>query len=243
MTGGQAHQGLPSFVNFDRPPATTLPPVEEPTLLFFDGLTAHEVRQDAVELTDEQRCGASEVPHDCTRTAEYPIFSSEILHGSPHQSRAEVATAYATGVPPDRWAHVWTGNRQDATAASYLEPLVAPAPVGPNTLPVGLTTSSNKHSVRVNVHTVHTAAATSHAHTMHAPRAQPTQRSFYLSRWETSPCNGNAGRSASGRTRPTRGWIRPAAGSPRAKRKNPTTGSTSVPSATATQGACRRCAL
>ena len=38
------------------------------------------------------------------------------------------------------------------------------------------TISSSKHSVRVNVHTVHTAAATSHAHTMHALRAQPTQR-------------------------------------------------------------------
>ena len=134
MTGGQAHQNLPSFVNFDRPPATTLPPVEEPTLLFFDGLTAHEVRQDAVELTDEQRCGNAEVPHECTRTAEFPVYSSYHLHGRPHQSRAEVATAYATGVPPDRWAHVWTGNRQDATAASYLEPLVAPAPVGLNTL-------------------------------------------------------------------------------------------------------------
>ena len=59
MTGGHAHQGLPSFVNFDRPPGTTLPPVDEPTLLFFDALTAHEVRQDGVELTEEQRVAVS----------------------------------------------------------------------------------------------------------------------------------------------------------------------------------------
>ena len=42
--------------------------------------------------------------------------------------------ALAAGIPPSRWGHVYTGNRQDATAASYIEPLVAPAPVGVSTL-------------------------------------------------------------------------------------------------------------
>ena len=106
-----------------------MPPVETATLLFFEARTAHEVRQDGVELTEAQRCGDEEVPHDCTSTREFSILSSHRLHGKAHQSREEVATAYATGQPPERWAHVWTGNRQDATAASYLEPLVSPAPV------------------------------------------------------------------------------------------------------------------
>ena len=38
------------------------------------------------------------------------------------------------GFVPGQQAGSHTGNRQDATAASYLEPLVAPAPVGLNTL-------------------------------------------------------------------------------------------------------------
>lgn len=134
MKGGKAHQGLPGFVNFDQPPATELPTVQKPTFVFFDALTAHEIRQDAVQLTPAQLCGEQPVPKEFTRSAEFPMFVSELLHGTPHQSREEVAAAYAIGTPPTHWAHVYTGNPQGASAARHLEPLVAPVQVSLTTL-------------------------------------------------------------------------------------------------------------
>ena len=62
------------------------------------------------------------------------MFVSARLHGTPHQSREEVAEAYAIGTPPRHWAHVYTGNLQDAKAARHLEPLVAPVQVSLTTL-------------------------------------------------------------------------------------------------------------
>jgi len=62
VKGGKAHQGLPGFVNFDQPPATELPAVQEPTFVFFEALTAHEITQNAVPLTPAQLCGEQAVP-------------------------------------------------------------------------------------------------------------------------------------------------------------------------------------
>lgn len=134
VKGGKAHQGLPGFVNFDQPPATELPAVQEHTFVFFEALTAHEITQNAVPLTPAQLCGEQAVPKEFTRSAEFPMLVSERLHGTPHQSREEVAEAYAIGTPPRRWAHVWTGNLQDGTADRHLEPLVAPVQVNLTTL-------------------------------------------------------------------------------------------------------------
>ena len=129
IKGGKARGSLPSFVNFGKSPATTLPVVEEPTYVFFGPLTAHEIRQEAIPLTEGQQCGDEEVPIDLTRRAEFPMFVSRRLHGKPHQSPEEVAMAYATGTPPDNWAHVYTGNPQATKAARHLESLVAPVQV------------------------------------------------------------------------------------------------------------------
>ena len=90
MKGGKAHQGLPGFVNFDQPPATELPAVQEHTFVFFEALTAHEITQNAVPLTPAQLCGEQAVAKELTRSAEFPMFVSERLHGTPHQSREEV---------------------------------------------------------------------------------------------------------------------------------------------------------
>ena len=92
VKGGKAHQGLPGFVNFDQPPATELPTVQKPTFVFFDALTAHEIRQDAVQLTPAQLCGEQPVPKEFTRSAEFPMFVSELLHGTPHLIYARAST-------------------------------------------------------------------------------------------------------------------------------------------------------
>ena len=61
------------------------------------------------------------VPPGWTRRAEYPMLVAPRLHGAPHQPAAEVLAALLTGRPPQRWAHVYTGNVMPAS------PLFAPA--------------------------------------------------------------------------------------------------------------------
>ena len=65
--------------------------------------------------------------------AEYPYYVSPRLHGAPHQSPNEYVEAMATGKPPSRWAHVYTGNVQESTASSHLAPLFAPVPLTAHT--------------------------------------------------------------------------------------------------------------
>ena len=66
--------------------------------------------------------------------AEYPYYVSPRLHGTPHQSPSEYIEAMATGKPPGRWAHIYTGNMQDSTASSHLSPLFTPVPLSTHTL-------------------------------------------------------------------------------------------------------------
>ena len=134
IKGGKARGCLPRFVNFGKSPATTLPVVKEPTFVFFDAPTAHEITQWGIQLTAAQLRGDEAVPLDFTRRAEFPMFVSRRLHGEPHQSPEEVAMAHATGTPPMKWAHVYTGNSQETKTARHLESLVPPVQVNLATL-------------------------------------------------------------------------------------------------------------
>jgi len=98
-------------------------------MLLFTQATAHRVTQFQNPLSQDQKAGDEDVAEELVRTGEYPMLVSRLLHGKPHQSAREVALAAATGDVPGRWAHTYTGNRQDSTAGAYLQPLLMPPPI------------------------------------------------------------------------------------------------------------------
>ena len=126
VDAGQHAAALPPWVDFDRHPATTMPPVDTGTVLLFTQETAHRVTQHQIPLSKEQKDGEVKVPLELVRSGEYPMLVSRLLHGEPHQSAHEVAMAAVNGDVPARWAHVYTGNAQASTAGAYLQPLLDP---------------------------------------------------------------------------------------------------------------------
>ena len=74
----------------------------------------------------------TQVPIGWTRAGEYPTLVAPWLHGEPHQSREECLAAYATGKPPKRWPHVYTGNVAKGGAAMF-QPALSALPAVPST--------------------------------------------------------------------------------------------------------------
>ena len=66
------------------------------------------------------------------------------MHGAPHQSEAEVLRAVLAGVPPERWAHAYTGNVNHKAAADVRRDVLvrfgvmAPTPAGQRQEPLTL---------------------------------------------------------------------------------------------------------
>ena len=89
-------------------------PLDAGDVLLFTTFTAHRFSQ-----TGGGGAGL--------RTAEYPSLSCVAMHGAPHQSEAEVLRAVLAGVPPERWAHAYTGNVNHKAAAD-VRPLLPPPP-------------------------------------------------------------------------------------------------------------------
>ena len=75
--------------------------------IVFGHLTAHEFTQHSTVNQNDLDEGTP-VPVDFTRTAEYPMYCSPLLHGQPHQGVDEVLAALLAGDLPARWAHVYT---------------------------------------------------------------------------------------------------------------------------------------
>jgi len=80
-------------------------------------------------LKRPQAC--TQVPLGWTRASEYPTLVAPWLHGEPHQSREECLAAFATGKPPRRWPHVYTGNV--AQGAAMFRPALPALPAVPST--------------------------------------------------------------------------------------------------------------
>ena len=89
---------------------------------------AHQFTQNAL-LKRPQAC--TQVPLGWTRASEYPTLVAPWLHGEPHQSREECLAAFATGKPPRRWPHVYTGNV--AQGAAMFRPALPALPAVPST--------------------------------------------------------------------------------------------------------------
>jgi hypothetical protein len=89
---------------------------------------AHQFTQNAL-LKRPQAC--TQVPLGWTRASEYPTLVAPWLHGEPHQSREECLAAFATGKPPQRWPHVYTGNV--AQGAAMFRPALPALPAVPST--------------------------------------------------------------------------------------------------------------
>ena len=89
---------------------------------------AHQFTQNAL-LKRPQAC--TQVPLGWTRASEYPTLVAPWLHGESHQSREECLAAFATGKPPRRWPHVYTGNV--AQGAAMFRPALPALPAVPST--------------------------------------------------------------------------------------------------------------
>jgi len=101
--------------------------------IVFGHLTAHEFTQHSTVNQNDLDEGTP-VPVDFTRTAEYPMYCSPLLHGQPHQGVDEVLAALLAGDLPARWAHVYTGNKHfTATTAKLFRPALPSLAASPST--------------------------------------------------------------------------------------------------------------
>lgn len=116
--------------------------IEVGDVLLFGHLTAHEFTQypcpdvgvrsgAAAAAAAASAAGPHTLPLEWTRTAEYPTLVSPVLHGTPHQSKEEVLAALLTGHPPNRWAHVYTGNAHPGEG--LFRPALGSMPAVPST--------------------------------------------------------------------------------------------------------------
>lgn len=92
-------------------------------MLLFDHLSAHEFTQYA-------KAPSGDRAEEWVRTAEYPTLVCPALHGKPHQTNEEVLMCLLCGKPPQRWPHVYTGNKMTNAAPLFL-PLFPPIPAVP----------------------------------------------------------------------------------------------------------------
>jgi hypothetical protein len=99
-TYARSYTHCSSYVRQPGASLLTLPP-----LLTY--VRAHQFTQNALLKRPQAR---AQVPLGWTRASEYPTLVAPRLHGEPHQSREECLAAFATGKPPRRWPHVYTGN-------------------------------------------------------------------------------------------------------------------------------------
>ena len=121
-----------SCCNFSRAAGRSSGPrrLEIGSILLFNHLTAHKFTQKA--LLEGRAQARTQVPLGWTRTSEYPTLVAPWLHGESHQSREECLAACATGKPPERWPHVYTGNVA-AKGATMFRPALPALPAAPST--------------------------------------------------------------------------------------------------------------
>ena len=122
---GKGAIGAPHFVEYDSGHDIDAPMGH---MVNFKHTTAHKFSQFKIDWQKD-----TPIPIEFTRSAQFPMLVSPLLHGKPHQSVEEVLAAMVTGRFPPAWSHPWTGNAAGDRAGSYLESLLPPLPVSATT--------------------------------------------------------------------------------------------------------------